>query len=264
MSQDQFDAGLGPQGQISDTELYAAVGMSSASTAMFDRRRRILKEAQAMLAEDGVASFSTMELSRRSGVAQRTIFNAFGNRDTLLALVIRFYFEQFSQAIEQRFDLSDLNDALGRLATTTLRNTQLRNYMSAVVSLHFSPSAPEAVRAVTSNIGAGFFLPWLVSLRDARQLPPGCDVARLTRNLANAQYAVVQDWLTGVLETDAVLGETLDVVLSLMAGALRGKARTLLDAYLSDLRQGGPLQQAIVQRARDEVEMLFPPNQGKR
>jgi AcrR family transcriptional regulator len=242
---------------IADDELYALAGMSSASSAMFERRRRILKEAQRMLAEDGVAGFSTMELGRRSGVAQRTIYNAFGNRDTLIAIVIRFYFEQFSLAIADKFDTSTLDGALGRLAATTMRNVQLRNYMSAIVSLHFLPSAPAPVRAVTLKIGAGFFLEWLHHLQETRQLPAHCDLQRLTRSLANLQYAVVQDWLVGAIQEDRLVFETLEAVLQMLSGALGGKARALIDGYLTDLHQSGPRTSALLRVAAEEVTALF-------
>lgn len=202
-----------------------------------------------MLAEEGVDGFSTMELSRRSGVAQRTIFNAFGNRDNLIALAIRFYFEQFSQAIAERFDMSTFEGALGRLAITTLRNIQIRNYLAAVVALHFAPSAPEPVRTVTLNIGAGFFLPWLQRLEAERKIPQHCDINRLTRHLANIQYSVIQDWLTGEIGEGAMLTETFIAVLQTLAGALRGKQRALVERYLADIQISGPLFTALIENA---------------
>lgn len=243
---------------ITDTELYALVGMSSASATMFERRRRILKEAQRLLSETGIAGFSTMELSRRSGVAQRTIYNAFGSRDALLALVIRFYFEQFSRAIETRFDSRELDGALGRLAATTLRNIQLRNYMSAIISLHFSPTAPANVRAVTAAIGESFLLPWLHGLDGSRSIPPGLEILKVARALSNAQYAVVQDWLTGTVTAREVLPDTLGAVLAILGGVVRGRVRAELDERLADLRQDGPWIRGLRARAQAEVSALFP------
>ncbi|RYM01706.1 TetR/AcrR family transcriptional regulator [Sphingobium indicum] len=227
--------------RISNRELYAVAGMTSASAPMFERRRRILRETQHMLAEQGLGGFSTMELSRRSGVAQRTIFNAFGNRDNLVALAIRFYFEEFNLALADRFDVSTLDGALGKLTATTLRNLQLRNYMTAIVSLHFSPSAPAQVRAVTLAIGAGFFRDWLDNQRNRSLLPAEIDLGRLTRHIAHLEYAVINDWLVGAVEEAQVVDNMLQAVLEMLVGALDGDVRARLEQYLADVRESGPL-----------------------
>ncbi|UZW57444.1 TetR/AcrR family transcriptional regulator [Sphingobium sp. JS3065] len=239
--------------QISNRELYAVAGMTSASAPMFERRRRILRETQHMLAEQGLGGFSTMELSKRSGVAQRTIFNAFGNRDNLVALAIRFYFEEFNQALANRFDVSTLDGALGKLTATTLRNLQLRNYMTAIVSLHFSPSAPAQVRAVTLAIGAGFFRDWL----DSQQfLPADVDLDRLTRHIAHLEYAALNDWLVGAVDEGFVVDNTLQAVLEMLVGALRGEVRAQLEEYLADIREAGPLSMKLKADGAEAIATL--------
>lgn len=41
--------------QIGGDDIYALVGMTSASSSMFERRRRVLREAQHMLSERGIS-----------------------------------------------------------------------------------------------------------------------------------------------------------------------------------------------------------------
>src|SRR3546814_16995010 len=54
------------------------------SPVMQERRRRILAEARALLAEAGEPGFNIRELSRRAGVSSRTLSHAFGGRDGIL------------------------------------------------------------------------------------------------------------------------------------------------------------------------------------
>src|SRR3546814_15418615 len=58
------------------------------SPVMQERRRRILAEARALLAEAGEPGFNIRELSRRAGVSSRTLYHAFGGRDGILGHAI--------------------------------------------------------------------------------------------------------------------------------------------------------------------------------
>ncbi|WP_279380280.1 TetR/AcrR family transcriptional regulator [Sphingosinicella soli] len=56
-------------GRISSRQRYS-------SPLMQERRRRIMAEARALLAEGGEAGFNMRELSRRAGVSSRTLYHA--------------------------------------------------------------------------------------------------------------------------------------------------------------------------------------------
>src|SRR3546814_8565226 len=60
---------------------------------MQERRRRILAEARALLAEAGEPGFNIRELSRRAGVSSRTLYHAFGGRDGILGHAIAEHIE---------------------------------------------------------------------------------------------------------------------------------------------------------------------------
>ena len=53
------------------------------SPSIHERRRRILREARRLLAESGLEKFSIRTLCKRADVAQRTLYNAFHNRDRI-------------------------------------------------------------------------------------------------------------------------------------------------------------------------------------
>src|SRR3546814_10613284 len=63
------------------------------SPVMQERRRRILAEARALLAEAGEPGFNIRELSRRAGVSSRTLYHAFGGRDGILGHAIAEHIE---------------------------------------------------------------------------------------------------------------------------------------------------------------------------
>src|SRR3546814_8156843 len=64
------------------------------SPVMQERRRRILAEARALLAEAGEPGFNIRELSRRAGVSSRTLYHAFGGRDGILGHAIAEHIER--------------------------------------------------------------------------------------------------------------------------------------------------------------------------
>ena len=69
------------------------------SNNMVERRLRILREARRMIAETDSIDFSLEELCARAGVAKNTIYNAFGNKENVIASAIQQYIEDFSASV---------------------------------------------------------------------------------------------------------------------------------------------------------------------
>src|SRR3546814_17721882 len=85
------------------------------------------------------------ELAERSGVSLHTLYNAFGSKEALIAAAIRQYYDKFLRVLSEGRDPYDFDWVLSGIVATNLRNQQIRDYLSALVGLYFSPSADQAI-----------------------------------------------------------------------------------------------------------------------
>jgi len=237
---------------MDDKELYSLGGMTNSSPAMFDRRRRILHAVRELIREKGLDGFNIRELCRRADVAQRTVHNAFGSKENVLALAIREYFEEFFRNLSFDAPAERFEGALERQTAVLMRNRDLPEYVRAVGGLYFSPTIPTDIRAVLLAIGKRSWAPWLASL-SSRQLEPGVNVTRLCTNLSHLQFAILIDWVAGSVPDDQVLPVTLTTVLDMLAGSLRGAALKQVRDMRADLIDRGPATAALLARTRARI-----------
>ena len=217
--------------------LIASMGvMARGSTAMFARRRRILDEARKMMAEGGAEAMAMRDLAERSGVSLRTLYNAFGSKEALIAAAVRQYYDKFLRALSVGRDLDDFDWVLTGVVATNLRNQQIRAYLSSVVGLYFSQSADPVIRSELRRMGAGFMTGWMEQACARRQLRRGTDVARAIGRIASLQYAVNQEWLSGHASDAEFMPAILEGVLTYLAGMARGAALARIEALLTDLQ----------------------------
>ncbi|WP_313802203.1 TetR/AcrR family transcriptional regulator [Sphingobium sp.] len=218
---------------MDDIALYALGNMTNSSSAMFERRRRILNEARKMIGSGGLDAFSIRELCKRAGVASRTLYYAFDSKENIIALAIGSYFEEFERRLQFDRHPASLESAIQQQITTTLRNQQIPNYLKAVAALYFSPSLHPRIREVLLTIGGRAWKPWIQTLVLHRQLQKGVDGETLLIDLSNLLFAKVHEWGLGILSNEEFQDRTIDAVLIHLAGAAKGVAlSTVRDAFV--------------------------------
>jgi AcrR family transcriptional regulator len=170
-----------------------------ASAAMQDRRLRILAEAQALLDEHGVDGFTIRELSRRAGVAQRTLYNVFGSKEDIVASAIELHFMGMAPEFPPPPPGEDLRAYLDRMEVILDRTINLRRYATAMVTVFFSPTADrriyDSLRRI-SDAGSGAWVRRAVEGQLLKALSP-LDRERLSTLLVNMGYANITDWAAG-------------------------------------------------------------------
>lgn len=209
---------------MDDIDIYALGNMTNSSSAMFERRRRILDEARKMIGRDGLEGFSIRELCKRADVASRTLYNAFESKENVIALSIASYFESFERILQFDRQTPSFENALAHQITTTLRNQQIPSYLHAVSALYFSPSLPPRIRAVLLEIGGRAWKPWIDTLVLQRQLHKGVESGTLLIDLSNLLFAKVHEWGLGYLDDEAFQSRSVESVLIHLAGAMKGAA----------------------------------------
>lgn len=231
--------------------------MVRGSAAMFARRRRILSVARRMMAEGGAEGLAMRELARRADVSLRTLYNAFGSKERLIVAAIRQYFDRFLRAVCDDRDPYHFQSVIETIIAINLRNQQIRPYLAALVAINFSPLSDPAIRVELRRTAAGFLLPWLEFAHASGQLAPGTDIQRVTTNLANLQYAMNQEWLSGVLADDVFVPTILDGVLTYLRGCLRNEAAREAETLLADIHGDRRIAHMLIADTRERLNDLF-------
>ena len=209
------------------------------SPLILERRRRLLREARRMIAEDGIEKFSVRKLCQRAEVAQRTLYNAFYNKDRVIALAIREAWDEFSQYVRYRTDGDTVLGLLDRTIEINRRNFRVRNYTKAVCAIYFSPHTPKDVWETLRDMSVNSIRNWLTAMAERKTLQPWVDPEYFATNMANMQYAVINDWCLGRISDEAYLPRLAESMLLLVMGSIRGSDREEAERFLLELRRTG-------------------------
>lgn len=211
------------------------------SPSIHERRRRILREARKLLAEGGIEKFSIRKLCKRADVAQRTLYNAFHNRDRIMALAIREAYEDVNRYMRYRTSAETLEGIVDRLILVNTRNLHARNYTQAVTAIYFSPDASEDIWIAMREMVDINLRQWLNRLAREEQLEDWVRVDELANEIANLEYATINDWARGRIPDEEYVRRLITAVLTHVIGALRGADKEQAIAMLRDIRSSGQL-----------------------
>ena len=207
------------------------------SPMIIARRRRLLKETRHMIAEDGIDGFSIRKLCQRAGVAQRTLYNAFQNKDRLLALAIREAFDEYQAYVQAGSDPDSLGGLLSRTIAINRRNFRVRNYTRAVCALYFAPTTPRDVWQTLQDMSLTANRAWLERRRG--DLQHWIDLDHFADTLASVQYSTINDWCLARLSDADYLPRLAENMLVVLVGAFGGAAADEARDYLETLRRDG-------------------------
>jgi AcrR family transcriptional regulator len=211
------------------------------SGAITERRRRILREAQRLIAERGIDGFNIRELCRRADVAQRTLYNAFENKDRIVALAIWGTYTEVNQRMRYRTAPETLEGILDRLISVNSRNLRARNYTKAVTSLYFSPTTSADVLHTLREMASLDLRLWLTRVEAEGDLAPWVRRGELEINFVNLEYATINDWACGRIEDEDYVQRLVEAVLLLTVGATVGSTREEAAKALQTIRRENKL-----------------------
>lgn len=241
------DVSFGPKKVIMDElsghriPAHPTKSIKYSSPSIIERRRRILKEARQLIAEQGIQGFSIRELCRRAEVAQRTLYNAFHSKDRLIALAIREAYDYVDSHVHYRTSADTLDGILDRMIAVNTRNRGARNYTRAVTSLYFAADVSEDIWHVLRHMVFNNLMRWLHKVEASGGLRPGIGVNELAHNFANLEYSVINDWSQGRIKDEDYLPRLLRSFLCLAVGSMQGDARESAHAYLEGTLRSGQI-----------------------
>lgn len=229
--------------EIIDSELSAhpEKPLVYSSPSIQARRRRILKEARRMIAEGGLQNFSIRTLCKNADVAQRTLYNAFHNKDRIITLAIREAYEDVNSYMKYRTSATTLEGIIDRLVSVNTRNLRAANYTRAVTAIYFSPAAtPDVWNALRGMVFLNL-RQWLDAAVERGGLHDWVDTDEVAGDIANLEYATINDWAQGRLTDDAYVKRLVTAVLSFIAGVTRGEEHDHAVKMLREIRRTGAL-----------------------
>ena len=208
------------------------------SASIYERRRRVLAVARKMIAEHGFSGFNVRELCARAGIAQKTLYNAFGSKENVVAMAIRQYQADFNERVVYQHDPISVIGRLERTIKVHSRNVEIRPYTTAIMAVYNSPTADRSIRTAIREVAYSAINPWATALRRGRQFAEGVTMEDYIQLSVTAQYAVLTDWCVGEIEDVDLVERMCSAYLITLSGTTRGQTLREARAWLHGVRAG--------------------------
>ncbi len=200
----------------------------------FDKRRREIQAAAwAMIAETRGSDFTLQELSKRCDVSLRTIYNAFGDKDGVIAAAAAAHHHETLNGLEAEVaDSWPLESALEmtrRIASETIRYP---GFSQVTSEMYFSPRGHPKLAHSLRQMPASILRAWLRSGEADDKLVRAFGQERLEASHSDAQWALVSEWSAGLIS-----GEEME---------LRMVANLLLVAVAFGNRKGRSMAKQMI------------------
>ena len=196
-----------------------------------------------LIAHSGVSTFKVRELRKRTQLALRTVYAASDSKENLISRIIN---RQFKKAMEEDGPIAvpdTLEAVSARLDLLAKVVIGQRQYSSVMAPIYFSATIDHRIYEVLREIALSHIRPWIKILAAEKKLGVSspAQVEFLLSQLANTEYAVINDWRNGRLG-DAQLGTYLKLAaFYLVAGCVQHKAVPELTAAINSLRRSAVL-----------------------
>jgi AcrR family transcriptional regulator len=230
--------------------------LTYSSPLIHERRQRILRETRKLIAEKGIANFGVRELSKRAGVAQGTLYNAFSSKERIVALAIKDAFDEIRMHVYYKTPADTIEGLLDRAIKINSRNLRARNYAMAVTTIYFSPTTPNDVWIILHQMGTSGITEFLRRLQADGLLEDWVIVEDIAVTFSNMTYGIIHEWSLGRISDDDYLRRIAEALLLLAISVSKGDARTTAQRYLTDIRFKGELPHFPMARWR-------PPKAGE-
>jgi AcrR family transcriptional regulator len=206
------------------------------SDSIMERRERILRVARKMIAQSGVAELSVRELCARAGIAQKTLYNAFGSKDHVITLAVTQYTQEFNNSVYYKFPRETLEGQIERMIKVHSRNTQLRSYTTAIMSVYNSAQSDRELRNAVRLMSTNAYKPFVEMLSEEKGLQTKVTPEHITAYLTTNTYATLTDWCIGDIEDQLLVERVCEGFLMIVAASTRGKHKADAEQWLGDLR----------------------------
>ncbi len=189
------------------------------SKAMKERRARIIAATLATIEESGVNGATIRNVSERAGVALRTLYLQFENREAMIGTAIKEFFYESIAEEGAGAGPESIEEILSRVDRLTRIIKRKREYSRQLAPLYFSASLDNGIYEILRDIAISHVTPFLDNLTaDGKNRLAKSELTFLRTLIANTEYSVIDDALNGRLP-EQKLGTLLKIgMLSTIAG----------------------------------------------
>lgn len=193
-----------------------------------------------MIAEVGLEQFNIRELARRADVAQKTLYNAFGNKDGIISSAILQFVEELISASRDDEEHPSLQETLRYMIFINHRLLSIRSYLVVLVNINNSPNMDADVREIVHGLGRTPNLALGKVLEAAGELAPTITPDRFAERLTSFIFAAHTDWCVGYVADSEMIAWTCESYLIGYAGLTCGDAKKEAEDWLHAIRTNSP------------------------
>lgn len=198
---------------------------------MAERRTRIIAATLAIIEEGGPNAATIRNVSKRAGVALRTLYLYFDNREAMISVAIKEFFHQSLELGSDKDDPATVADVLERLDRLCAVIEKSRAYSAALSPIYFSANVDQAIYDILKQIALSHVFPFLDNAFAAARMRPSARYKDLVcTQIANTEYAVINDVFSGHLPEENFIVYLKLSVLSCIAGFLAKVPKEMQEA----------------------------------
>ncbi len=211
--------------------------MKYESETMIARRARIVETALDMMARND-GDFTMRALAKESGVATGTLYNLFGGQDGLVAEAVSQVFEERVNGMTvepESDDIAAIVEARNFAAYKEIMRVPA--YAKTMCRIYFACEPGSPVRQQLHDIPTAFWIEQLERLDAEDALENWVDIEALAGEMTSMAYGVVARWAAEDIDDNGLRIGNVQVVLALLAGALKGRHRDSVIRKLKTLNK---------------------------
>lgn len=203
------------------------------SPEMVARRKRITRAAKEIMEESGETSLTIKRLCERAGVAARTIYRGFGDRDGVIMAAVADHMESISLSLSKApraRTLQAVFDEYDWIADELFRGPE---FARILIRYYFTQGTPDDEIAALRSVPRARILAWLDASAQNQILVAGLDHSRIADFQVETEYAVFHQWASGRIADDRV-GDALKANFLFTAAAVTAEpSRSEILAHLA-------------------------------
>jgi AcrR family transcriptional regulator len=166
-----------------------------------NRRGQILATAWVMIAESNGADFTLQELSTRCDVSLRTIYNAFSDKDGVIAAAAAAnHHKSFEGIFLESNDSMTLVEAVEITRRVAADTARVPGWSAASVEMYFSPRSCSRMTESLRQMPISILKAWLRSPEVDERLVKLFGHFDLEKAFADMQWGAVADWCAGRID----------------------------------------------------------------
>lgn len=198
--------------------------------AMRERKARIIAATLALLEEGGINAATIRSVSQNAGVALRTLYLHFENREDMIGQAIKDFFYTSINADGHDNPPETLADVLDRFDRLSVITMGKRAYSQELAPVYFSSNLDKGIQEILRDIALSHVTPFLDNIVQAQKPPfSPAQYAFFQSQIANLEYAIIDNALSEDSSQESLAIRLKVGVLAFIVGYLKAPPQELSD-----------------------------------